>query len=486
MKFLRYLIFGVILFSGALLPHAEAATLNAIPSGTIVKKGDLVTVRLAVSPEGIAINNSEGVLHFPTNILSVVSVSKGGSIFSLWVEEPAFSNAGGTVTYNGGIPNPGFSGSSGTVLTVTFLAKQPGTATISLTDAAVRANDGNGTDVLSGTRGAQITVTDTSAPAPVPQVQTPTPPIKQTEAPVSPTSINITSATHPDQSAWYSNINPVLTWSISKSAEQVQLIVDPDENAQPVVTYKPAISQKKITDLSDGTWYFRIRVKEKATWGNVYTYRLNIDTTPPTVENHAFTYDANTHSLLITASSTDAGSGVAGYEVRVDNGESVALDRTAFLAGAYSLPIEKTGKHEVSLLVKDHAGNTQVVTGSIIVPTNTLDTVVFSIGSFGVTLFWLLILMFVISLLALVVAIIVGIYLGRHRHREHPLLTVVEKDIHRSFDVYRLDLKKNLRLLEQTREKRALTAEETKLHKSMLGNLTQLERYISERVEDAE
>ncbi len=484
MKYLKLLFVVLILFSGVEVSSARAATLNALPSSASVKKGDVVTVRIVVNPEGVAINNSEAILSFSSNILSVTSLSKSGSIFSLWVEDPAFSNEAGTITYNGGVPNPGFSGSSGTVLTATFVAKQAGTASLSFAGAAIRANDGNGTDVLSAARGGRIIVTDVAA-APVVTLP-PTPTNAQPSIPSTVSSVTITSITHPDQSVWYANTNPVLSWVLTKSAEQVQLVVDREENAQPVVTYKPAITEKKITDLSDGTWYFRMRVREKGTWGETATYRLHIDTTPPEITSHSFTYDANTRALILSASSTDEGSGLAGYELRIDGGESITLDATAFLNGGYSVPDPSSGKHEIVLMARDTAGNVQKVVGSVLVPANALDTGVFRIGSWSITLFWLLLLLLALSVSSLVVAVFGGFYLSRHRHREHPLLTTVEKDVHRSFDVYRMDLEKNLRMLERAREKRALTTEEVKIHKNMLGNLRQLERYISERIEDAE
>ena len=58
----------------------------------------------------------------------------------------------------------------------------------------------------------------------------------------------------------------------------------------------------------------------------------------------------------------------------------------------------------------------------------------------------------------------------------------VSKDVHRGFSIYKKDLEQNLRILEKTRATRNLTAEETELHKRMLQNLNDLERYITERL----
>ena len=95
-----------------------------------------------------SINNGEATIQFPVDMLEVVSVTKGSSIFTLWVEEPKFSNTTGKISFNGGVPTPGFTGASGYIATVTFKAKKQGTASIIFSDGAVRENDGLGTDIL--------------------------------------------------------------------------------------------------------------------------------------------------------------------------------------------------------------------------------------------------------------------------------------------------------------------------------------------------
>lgn len=164
---------------------ALAATLSVAPSAYTVTAGDVVRVRVVVNSGGDAINTSEGVLQFPADVLDVVSVDKSASIFSIWVDEPTFSNQLGTVSFSGGLPSPGFTGVSGTVINVVFHAKRAGTASLSLSGATVRANDGLGTDVLQGASGTTLTVTQpkvvvpTPTPTPVPKVQptTPTTPV---------------------------------------------------------------------------------------------------------------------------------------------------------------------------------------------------------------------------------------------------------------------------------------------------------------------
>jgi len=58
----------------------------------------------------------------------------------------------------GGLPNPGFSGSNGQIISIVFVAKKAGTASVVMSDASVLANDGLGTDVLTVQGSAAIKI----------------------------------------------------------------------------------------------------------------------------------------------------------------------------------------------------------------------------------------------------------------------------------------------------------------------------------------
>lgn len=135
-----------------------AATLGAVPDASHVTAGNIVTVRLLVNGADQAINAANGVLSFPADFLKVLSIDTSHSIFPLWIQPPSFSNTNGTITFDGGVPSPGFTGTAGAILAITFQAEKPGTATLSLSGASVLANDGLGTDVLTGTDNATLTI----------------------------------------------------------------------------------------------------------------------------------------------------------------------------------------------------------------------------------------------------------------------------------------------------------------------------------------
>ena len=104
---------------------ADAATLYLSPSSGQYTVGDILSASVIVNTQDKAINNADAVIYFPSDLLEIVSLSKSGSIFSLWVEEPSFSNGAGTISFNGGVPTPGFTGSAGKVLSIVFKVVLP-------------------------------------------------------------------------------------------------------------------------------------------------------------------------------------------------------------------------------------------------------------------------------------------------------------------------------------------------------------------------
>ncbi len=154
------IFFCVFLFAGVITSaKAEAATLNISPSSGIYTVGKTITARVVVRTSGQSINAVSGQVSFSNDTLMLTGVSKGGSIITLWAQDPTYSNNAGTVSFQGVTLN-GYTGNSGTVVTLTFRAKAEGTANINIASSgsSVLLNDGNGTDVLSDTNGANFTI----------------------------------------------------------------------------------------------------------------------------------------------------------------------------------------------------------------------------------------------------------------------------------------------------------------------------------------
>lgn len=480
----RLLVALLVLFSVAFPSFARAASMSVVPSATSVSTGDIVTVRVTINPSGVAINNAEAVLHFPPGVLQVLSISKASSLFSLWVEEPSFSNSAGTISFNGGVPNPGVS-SPGTAFSVSFSALRAGTASLSLTDAAIRANDGLGTNVLTGSSGTSLTITSVAAPAPV--VPTPTTPKPvTTEEPVAKGPVRIVSSTHPDQEQWYKSSSPVFSWTLPDGATAVQLGVDASPTTMPAVSYTKPINEKEIDRLEDGTWYFRMRYRSAGVWSAVSTYKVKIDTTAPEVQSAELLFDENEDAVFVTVEAADDVSGVSGYEVALDNGEARMFSTADIQNGSLKIPVHASGVHRLTISAVDGAGNKESVERSLSVPPTLMNQTLFRIGSLSVSLVAVLLGMALVSLLSIAIAVLEWRTVLAYRSRRHPTLPVVRKNMHRAFLKIRENMEKDVRALDRARVKRELSKEEVVLYRRLLENLTSLERHLDDSLNEIE
>lgn len=157
----------LISFSFLLLfPFAAQAggALFLSPSSGNYKVGDSFSVLVNLDTGGESINASTGHINFDNSKLQVVSLTYAQSVFSIWTEIPAFSNQAGTISFSGGVPSPGYTGSSGTVLRIIFKAKSYGQAPVNFLSGSILANDGKGTNIADGLRGAFFTLTSPFAP----------------------------------------------------------------------------------------------------------------------------------------------------------------------------------------------------------------------------------------------------------------------------------------------------------------------------------
>ena len=149
----------------------EAATLSFSQNNSSYTVGQTFSVNLYTNSSDQSMNAVSGVVSFPSDKLQVVSISKAGSILSLWAEEPSFSNSAGTVSFEGIVLNPGFTGANGKILVINFRARAVGQASLRLSSGAVLANDGTGSNILTGMGTASIQVSPAkiieSEPVPV-------------------------------------------------------------------------------------------------------------------------------------------------------------------------------------------------------------------------------------------------------------------------------------------------------------------------------
>ncbi len=332
-----------LLISGSHL--AYAANLIISPSSVTTKVGKTFSVDVMVSNNIDAINAAAILLSFPTDALEVTSLSKSGSFISLWAEEPHFSNKEGTVSLEGVALNPGFDKATGKVISISFKAKQAGNVSLTLKSGQVLANDGNATDVLKTLGSAFIYINDGAAPEVV----------KETTIPV------VTSPTHPDSTKWYSRKDVTFEWKLPSSVTAVRTIYDEKEVSKPSKVYDPPVANRSFTVDNDGVYYMHVQFKNGSGWGEIATYKFQVDSQAPESLKASFPDGVvttnQTPGVLILAE--DKLSGIASINMSVDNGQ--AVDYPMDSSNLYHLPKQSSGNHTVKINAIDNAGNISTV-----------------------------------------------------------------------------------------------------------------------------
>lgn len=132
--------------------------------------GKIFSVIIKLTSLYKSVNAVEGDIKFSKDKIELINISKVGSVASVWIQGPVFSNNNGTVKFTAGIPSPGFAGPEGTVLTLVFRAVTEGPATIVWEKSAVLANDGKGTNVLTTSENANYLITPSLLESPPPRI----------------------------------------------------------------------------------------------------------------------------------------------------------------------------------------------------------------------------------------------------------------------------------------------------------------------------
>lgn len=324
----------------------QAASLFFSPSsGSFVQGGNIV-VNINVSSTDQAMNAASGTIIFPQDKLEVISLSKSGSIFNLWAQEPVFSNTYGTVNFEGIVLNPGFTGSLGRILTITFASKSSGLAVLNFTSGSVLANDGNGTNILTNSGSANL-VLGKSDVVPQPIVTQPS----------GQTGPEISSPTHPNQSKWYSLNRAEFSWHLTADAKAVKLLYDRNATTTPTIEYIPPIASKEITDLADGIYYFHARVKNDKDYGATSHFKFQIDTTEPDyfTISEIRRQDLTNPKAKFNFSAKDSLSGIDYYGISIDNGPQQTWEDDG--THIFETDALEPGNHTLVAKVFDRAGN---------------------------------------------------------------------------------------------------------------------------------
>ena len=320
-----------------LLAHTEVSL--SPRSGSFVE-GSTFQVPILLNTRGRNINGIEVRVNFNKDKLSIVNPTGGTSIIGVWVEPPGYDNTRGTASYVGVVPN-GITTQSGLIGTITFKAKAPGNAVVSISsNSNILLNDGLGTKTQVDLGRAEYTIL-TKAPE----------------------GVQIFSETHPIQSDWYNNNTPVVSWIKDSSVSGFSFELDNKPNTIPDNKVDEEGTTKIFNALSDGLWYFHIKASKGGIWGTTGHFLMRIDTAPPA----EFTPETNylvaavvaAERTLVSFFTTDNLSGIDHYEVGIIDKMGPLTESPVFVQAEspFQVPLNAGGKLEVIVRAIDKAGN---------------------------------------------------------------------------------------------------------------------------------
>lgn len=358
------LLYAAIFLFACLPIHAFAANLLVSPGSGSYSAGQTFTATIQVDPAGDSVNAVEAELTFDRTVLSVVNVSKTGSVFSLWTTEPTFSNTAGTISFGGGSPTP-FSARSN-LLTVTFRTLTSGTGAINFGTASALAADGRGTDVLEGRTGATFTVSAATTPTPTSDPE-PEPGPQQDDEDSNaalafgdpPRAPEVGSVTFLDPEVWYNKLDGIFTWELPFDVNEIAVEIATSSDNEPTTVIDPPVEEFAVSaeNLVDGIQYLSVQFKNQVGWGAVTNRKIQIDTTSPepfTIAIQAGTTPSSFPLLIFAAN--DVTSGIDKYELIIADKEPVVVTPDEAKLG-YLLKELEDGTYTVKVTAFDKAGN---------------------------------------------------------------------------------------------------------------------------------
>jgi len=334
--------------------------LHFSPTSSTYSTNRNFTVNVLVDSTDQAMNAAEGVINFPTDKLRVIGISKSGSIFSLFVQEPSFSNSGttGNVRFEGVVLNPGFIGRSGKIISITFQAVREGVAAVSFASGSVLANDGQGTNILTPPLGTAAFSLQESATPPTLGEPTALPPrpvikhlIKNLQGEI------VLSQTSEEEAGWISSQFSRFTWLVPGGVIGVTSLVDSSSVSDPGKKSEGLFDNKSVDGLSEGSHYFHIRFINNVGAGPILHYRFMVDLTPPRPFNINFVdgdTSPNPRPRLLFSTIDDL-SGLDHYEMKIGDGDW--FDPKDIFEGAYVLPKQAPGARQILVRAFDKGGN---------------------------------------------------------------------------------------------------------------------------------
>jgi hypothetical protein len=342
-----YLIFFLASLLFYLPTLAHAATLELSLSKDIVSPKDDIVVLVTINSENQEINTAQATVSFPANLLEVTKIDHIGSVFSFWLQEPIFDNAKGSISFVGGSTS-GFNGASLKLMQISFKVKGSGTGRLGITDGAITASDGTGSNVYTTSKGLDINIPATADFQAV-KIERALTLAKQLPL------LALEIPFFPDPTKWNNrSASFQATWNIGSDIIKAGIVLDKNPNTIPKENSEALLGRKVFPVLEDGISYLHLRVSNNIGWSPTVHYRLAVDTTPPTpfkiISKEGFTTIEPRPTINFISS--DLTSGIDNYVIYLDGKLIINTNLTE-----YKFSPLPPGKHQLSIRAVDKAGN---------------------------------------------------------------------------------------------------------------------------------
>ena len=193
--------------------------------------------------------------------------------------------------------------------------------------------------------------------------------------------VDLASASHPDQAAWYRTRDLSLAWTAAEPAivDGYSWLLDRSSATVAPKWVTGRDTSAGYAGLADGTWYFHVRglgVQEaqpgvwRSSWSPTVQYVVHVDTVPPVTEapsQATVKRDMVTIEYRVTDPQPNGGTATVRIEIRSNKGKKGQLAQTVTLGVQ---PVNKLlratfrctladGTYTFSVLATDTAGNQQ-------------------------------------------------------------------------------------------------------------------------------
>jgi len=301
------------------------------PETKEIPQGASFVSEVRLDTEGENINTIALEIFFPLNVLEIVDLNLGESIFSLYPTKPEYSNALGSLSLEAGIPG-GFQG-DGLVARIFFDTKSRGPAQLRFSDnSQVYLNDGFGTPASLERKTADYTVSELREGISL-----------------------IYSITHPNENIWYANPVIDLRWDM-KAGVFYSYVLSLDPGEIPDEFSDLPIGAVTFMPKEDGIFYFHLRECKSDGCGPSVTYRILKDTVAPEPFQVQLGQQADAFEgkRFLTFLVIDKTSGIDHYEIRKPDGQWLVTEIPYVLENDASIAV-------IEVKAVDKAGNERIV-----------------------------------------------------------------------------------------------------------------------------